>query len=104
MHLVGWASFDSGGRVLEPFEPRPGRSAAHALGTLCYLCFRVGPEKMVGLGGLEPPTSPLSGARSSHLSYRPGKHTWQELTTDLFYDGRGRAATEDMNADAFQAV
>ncbi len=27
---------------------------------------------MVGLGGLEPPTSPLSGVRSSHLSYRPG--------------------------------
>jgi hypothetical protein len=26
---------------------------------------------MVGLGGLEPPTSPLSGARSNHLSYRP---------------------------------
>src|SRR6266403_2499330 len=26
---------------------------------------------MVGLGGLEPPTSPLSWARSSHLSYRP---------------------------------
>jgi hypothetical protein len=35
-----------------------------------------GPEfgekaKLVGLGGLEPPTSPLSGVRSSHLSYRP---------------------------------
>jgi hypothetical protein len=28
---------------------------------------------MVGLGGLEPPTSPLSGARSNHLSYRPGQ-------------------------------
>src|SRR5437764_2332545 len=27
--------------------------------------------ELVGLGGLEPPTSPLSGARSSHLSYRP---------------------------------
>ena len=26
---------------------------------------------MVGLGGIEPPTSPLSGVRSSHLSYRP---------------------------------
>jgi hypothetical protein len=25
----------------------------------------------VGLGGLEPPTSPLSGVRSNHLSYRP---------------------------------
>src|SRR3981189_2437859 len=30
---------------------------------------------MVGLGGLEPPTSPLSGARSSHLSYRPQHHS-----------------------------
>ena len=26
---------------------------------------------LVGLGGLEPPTSPLSGVRSNHLSYRP---------------------------------
>ena len=30
-------------------------------------------KQLVGLGGLEPPTSPLSGARSSHLSYRPVK-------------------------------
>ena len=28
-------------------------------------------EKLVGLGRLELPTSPLSGVRSSHLSYRP---------------------------------
>ena len=28
-------------------------------------------ELLVGLGGIEPPTSPLSGVRSSHLSYRP---------------------------------
>ena len=26
---------------------------------------------LVVLGGIEPPTSPLSGVRSSHLSYRP---------------------------------
>ncbi len=26
----------------------------------------------MGLGGLEPPTSRLSGVRSNHLSYRPG--------------------------------
>jgi hypothetical protein len=32
---------------------------------------RVKAKSMVGLGGLEPPTSPLSGARSNHLSYRP---------------------------------
>jgi hypothetical protein len=29
---------------------------------------------LVGLGRLELPTSPLSGARSSHLSYRPLTH------------------------------
>lgn len=28
-------------------------------------------DKMVGLGRLERPTSPLSGVRSNHLSYRP---------------------------------
>jgi hypothetical protein len=28
-------------------------------------------SQMVGLGGLEPPTSPLSGVRSNQLSYRP---------------------------------
>ena len=27
--------------------------------------------KLVGLSGLEPPTSPLSGVRSNQLSYRP---------------------------------
>jgi hypothetical protein len=29
------------------------------------------PEHLVGLGGFEPPTSPLSGVRSNQLSYRP---------------------------------
>ena len=28
-------------------------------------------NKVVGRGGLEPPTSRLSGVRSNHLSYRP---------------------------------
>ena len=28
---------------------------------------------MVGLGRVELPTSPLSGVRSNHLSYRPGE-------------------------------
>ena len=40
--------------------------ARQALSQLSY-----GPEVVVGLGGLEPPTSPLSGVRSNHLSYRP---------------------------------
>ena len=31
----------------------------------------IGGGKLVGLGGLEPPTSRLSGGRSNHLSYRP---------------------------------
>ncbi len=40
--------------------------ARQALSQLSY-----GPGYLVGLGGLEPPTSPLSGVRSNHLSYRP---------------------------------
>ena len=32
---------------------------------------RVRQTTVVGLGGLEPPASPLSGVRSNHLSYRP---------------------------------
>ena len=28
-------------------------------------------SRLVGLGGFEPPTSPLSGVRSNQLSYRP---------------------------------
>lgn len=32
------------------------------------------PLRMVGLGGIEPPTSPLSGVRSNQLSYRPGTY------------------------------
>ena len=28
-------------------------------------------RSLVGLSGLEPPTSPLSGVRSNHLSYKP---------------------------------
>ena len=28
-------------------------------------------KNVVGRGGLEPPTSRLSGVRSNHLSYRP---------------------------------
>ena len=37
-----------------------------------------GPDFLVGPGGIEPPTSPLSGVRSSHLSYGPipGYHWW----------------------------
>ena len=35
--------------------------------------------ELVGLGGLEPPTSSLSGMRSSHLSYRPRRLHLVEL-------------------------
>ena len=45
-------------------------------------------KQMVGLGGLEPPTSPLSGARSSHLSYRPNSRSNSQI---LARAGRCRA-------------
>ena len=45
---------------------------------------------LVGLGGLEPPTSPLSGVRSNHLSYRP------DVAAALISDGgASRDRTDD---------
>ena len=49
------------------------------------------PELSVGLGGLEPPTSPLSGARSNHLSYRPGP----KAVRDASIGGADRDRTDD---------
>ena len=37
-------------------------------------------RSLVGLSGLEPPTSPLSGVRSNHLSYKPA-----EIFTAVFH-------------------
>ncbi len=45
--------------------------AKHALSQLSYSPSLVTPPGMVGPGGLEPPTSRLSGVRSNHLSYEP---------------------------------
>ena len=46
--------------------------ANQALSQLSYSPIRkLITQKMVGLGGFEPPTSPLSGVRSNQLSYRP---------------------------------
>ena len=38
---------------------------------LSQLSYGPGSTRLVGLGGFEPPTSPLSGVRSNRLSYRP---------------------------------
>ena len=37
-------------------------------------------KDVVGRGGLEPPTSRLSGVRSNHLSYRPKNQTGRSVT------------------------
>ena len=39
--------------------------------SVLYSVFRVYRFALVGLGGLEPPTSRLSGVRSNQLSYKP---------------------------------
>ena len=42
-----------------------------AFANACQFNRTVWIRRMVGRGGLEPPTSRLSGVRSNHLSYRP---------------------------------
>ena len=44
--------------------------------------------RVVGLGRLELPTSPLSGVRSNHLSYRPTAR--QEVLVTLNHDSGPR--------------
>ena len=45
--------------------------AKQVLSQLSYNPIQIQVRIMVGLNGLEPTTSPLSGVRSNHLSYRP---------------------------------
>ena len=45
------------------------------------------PETMVGRGRLERPTSPLSGVRSNHLSYRPLKSFYRDTLKKRNEDG-----------------
>ncbi len=55
-----------------------------------YLFWYLTPDtwylKVVGLSGLEPPTSPLSGVRSNHLSYRPKRIRFVFLCSSLVYN------------------
>ena len=47
-------------------------------------------KKLVGRGGLEPPTSRLSGVRSNHLSYRPQNQYCQKNKLDLMFKSIAR--------------
>ena len=57
------ASARAAGRPCEALRLRTSRTGKRQTGEQ--------PIRMVGLGRLERPTSPLSGVRSNHLSYRP---------------------------------
>ena len=56
----------------------PNSFPGAAWGSEAYFGMRAFPQQstganLVGLSGLEPPTSPLSGVRSNHLSYKPAE-------------------------------
>jgi hypothetical protein len=58
-------------RVPDPRDRDPQVAKALSQGSGRPRIGRVDVHKLVGLGRLERPTSPLSGVRSNHLSYRP---------------------------------
>jgi hypothetical protein len=70
----------------------------HSLSYSCEFVFIRGqiPFLMVGLGGLEPPTSSLSGMRSSQLSYRPKAKPTPARMPVLLTGGAGRDRTGDL--------
>ena len=57
--------------------------------SVLYCVFQVYRFAVVGLGGLEPPTSRLSGVRSNQLSYEPSvENTRFELVTSCLQGRR----------------
>ena len=73
--LENLASAESHYRTFRQFAPRavPARSANCRINPqrVARAFLRRALQRLVGLGRVELPTSPLSGVRSSHLSYRP---------------------------------
>ena len=62
---------------------------------------------MVGLGGLEPPASPLSGVRSNHLSYRPNYcwlKTWRFSPRVAAFSGFRASTLSGRPADLCQSL
>ena len=59
---------------------------------LSQLSYTPNPLRLVGLGGLEPPTSRLSGVRSNQLSYRPASLISQNQTGKAGLIPRGKEA------------
>ncbi len=59
----------------------------------CHSAFRdhqqIRETRGVGLGGIEPPTSPLSGVRSNRLSYSPAKRRTSVAASNLLPSGIG---------------
>jgi hypothetical protein len=76
----------------------PSRTYSLLTPTACF-SLGVGLLELVGPDGIEPSTSPLSGVRSSHLSYGPRCVTSSALHTAVFCPtsgGAGRDRTGDL--------
>jgi hypothetical protein len=65
-----------------PTELWPRRRKPELGKTLSDFRFLISAVRMVGLGGLEPPTSRLSSARSNQLSYKPDSENGGRRTED----------------------
>ena len=80
-HAIWWSQADS--------NRRPSACKADALPAELWPLIA---KSLVGLGGVEPPTSPLSGVRSNQLSYRPELNLVSSAGNLCGYSRRGFAS------------
>jgi hypothetical protein len=89
--------------VKEPYCSSPNYRKQNSRNTNSDFCLPTSIFCLVGLGRLELPTSPLSGVRSNHLSYRPKPFWSLRLAENRCLNPKSGGAGRDRTGDLLNA-